>query len=333
MKTITILLLSATIATQPACTKKAASNPLALPGNATAYVAVTAGDTAIYYVNGKEYTLTNGKTPASANGIALSGSDVYVAGYEFNGTHRVAEYWKNGKAVALSDGTADATANAITIVGTDVYVAGWIAAGAMTNAALWKNGSLIQLNAAGHGGAANAICTNGTDIYVAGYDSTAGQTSACYWKNTTIVLLPDSLHYATAQSIALNGTDVYVAGWDRSPDGFSYLGPRCWKNSSSLPLSTTTPRAVATSIVVSGNTTYVAGQDNDNAVYWKNGIENLVNNGCLVNAIAVNEDDLYFAGQAAFANVNTPSALFWRNNIAFPLDNDQGTANAIIVTN
>jgi hypothetical protein len=35
----------------------------------------------------------------------VSGSDVYAAGYESNGSSKVAKVWKNGAATSLTDGT------------------------------------------------------------------------------------------------------------------------------------------------------------------------------------------------------------------------------------
>ena len=334
MRTITPLLLAAAIAAQSSCTKKTNSNPLTLPGNVTAYIAGTAGDTAVYYVNGKEYELSTGNTPASANGIAIVGTDVYVAGYESNGTRQIAKYWKNQTPVVLSDTTTNAVANAIAIVGTDVYVAGRIAVGATTSAALWKNGGgLTLLNATGHGGGANAIFVNGTDIYVAGYDSTAGQVTACYWKNGAITALPDSLPYAIAQSIAVSGTDVYVAGQDRTADGFSFIGPRCWKNGVTQPLATSSNSATAAAIAIAGNTIFLTGRDNNNVVYWQNGTENLVSNGTQGNAIAINNGDIYIAGISSGLVGSFSSAVFWRDGVVIPLSANPGTANAIVIAN
>jgi len=42
--------------------------------------------------------------------------DVYVAGYEDNGSVSVAKYWKNGHAVSLTDGTKNAHAESIVVV-------------------------------------------------------------------------------------------------------------------------------------------------------------------------------------------------------------------------
>jgi len=60
--------------------------------------------------------LTDGTQDAEGVSIFVSGSDVYVAGYELNGTKRVAKYWKNGIAVTLTDGTQNAYAHSVFIV-------------------------------------------------------------------------------------------------------------------------------------------------------------------------------------------------------------------------
>ncbi len=73
---------------------------------------------------------------SSASAIAISGTDVYVAGYEGN----FAKYWKNGIGVSLSDGTM---ATAIAISGADVYVAGW--EDQPYTAKYWKNGIAVSL--------------------------------------------------------------------------------------------------------------------------------------------------------------------------------------------
>jgi len=45
--------------------------------------------------------------------VYVFGTDVYVAGFENNGTKDVAKVWKNGVATSLTDGTNWATARSI----------------------------------------------------------------------------------------------------------------------------------------------------------------------------------------------------------------------------
>jgi hypothetical protein len=103
-----------------------------------------------------------------------------------------------------------------------------------------------------------------------------------------------------------------------------------------MPLKANVPHSfyysIATAINVVTDTVYIGGVDDYQSVYWKNGTENPVADGYQVNAIAVNKGDVYVAGSAAGpTGYNSPE--FWRNGIGFFLDNNPGSANAIVVTN
>lgn len=52
-------------------------------------------------------------------------TNVYAAGYEYNGTHNVAKYWKNGIPVDLTHGSNNAELTSIYISGNDIYAAGY----------------------------------------------------------------------------------------------------------------------------------------------------------------------------------------------------------------
>ena len=73
---------------------------------------------ACYWKNGAKFNLTNAGagvgTDAGALDIAISGSDVYLVGFEkqLTGNYR-ALYWKNGVANYLTDGTYSVTASSI----------------------------------------------------------------------------------------------------------------------------------------------------------------------------------------------------------------------------
>ena len=92
--------------------------------------------------NGTQQSLGSGSSNTYAGSVFVSGSDVYVAGYESNGTRLVATLWKNGVAQDLTDGTVVAVAYSVFVYGSDVYVAG----SEDDSAILWKNGIPINLS-------------------------------------------------------------------------------------------------------------------------------------------------------------------------------------------
>ncbi len=71
-------------------------------------------------------SLSDGQFNTSANAVFVSGTDVYVAGYEFNNNNiLVAKVWKNDTSTALTGGSIHAEASEVFVAGTDVYVVGY----------------------------------------------------------------------------------------------------------------------------------------------------------------------------------------------------------------
>ena len=286
--------------------------------------------------NGVATALTDGTHNAAASSVAISGSDVYVSGWESNGINNIAYLWKNGVGEALTDGTLSAGAAQVIISGTDVYVAGGESGidaqnNYQSNAGYWKNGVYTALltavpaanPAAGYsgGGYVAAIAIEGSDIYVAGaqYEFTlTGPGTAVvndvptYWKNGQAVALTDGLNPATAGSIAVVGTDVYVAGGNclsEAPDCFYAV---YWKNGvmTQLPAA---PSIVASGIAVSGSNVYMATNGSNSAgglaQYWVNDTPTTLYNSPVAsaNGIVLYGTDVYVVG------AQLGGACYWKN--------------------
>lgn len=218
------------------------------------------GMPATYWKNENPIELTPRYNPttltirATTTSTAISGNDVYVAGYQSEELSSVggfsnvfAMYWKNGNPVKLTDGSKDANATSIAVAGNDVYVAGVEVNGSVNKAMYWKNGNRVNLTDGSTNAEANSIVVSDADVYVAGtqWDGTlisgARNGVAKYWKNGHEVRLTDGSKYAEAKSIVVSGSDVYVAGFE---DGVA----KYWKNGSPVILGDVSKKSEAYSI-------------------------------------------------------------------------------------
>ncbi|HLY70003.1 MAG TPA: hypothetical protein VKR53_09750, partial [Puia sp.] len=204
---------------------------------------------ALFWKNGQSFKLDSVITPITsvgfasgcyANGLFVSGTDVYVAGNSNTG----ACYWKNG---VITDLTAapdtNAGASAVYVQGSDVYACGATNINGTWAATVWKNGSPVMLPAdAGSRSYTNSMWVSGTDVYICGMEILAdGSQKATYWKNGVLTILAGPGTNSQGSAIAVKGSDVYVAGYN---DGRAAY----WKNGILTYLSST--NSVATGIFV-----------------------------------------------------------------------------------
>lgn len=222
------------------------------------------GERATYYKNGSPIVLPDGLVSSTANSIAVSGNDVYVAGVSSDGKvfnngkiNGVAKYWKNGNPVNLTDGSKDIWTTSIAVSGTDVYVAG---NDEDSVAKYWKNGTLVNLTNGSTGAEVNSIAVSGTDVYVAGtqWDGNLSHNPpgyfnylnpiAKYWKNGKPVNLTDGSKWAEAKSIAVLGNDVYVAGFEENTANTQVFVAKYWKNGTPVILGDVSKYSEAWSI-------------------------------------------------------------------------------------
>ena len=286
--------------------------------------------------------MPTGMISAQANAIALSGSDVYVAGTAWNGTTQTAVYWlNNGAATTLSppSSTTFSTASAIVVSGSNVYVAGYEETGAGNgNAVLWVNGTATTLSppsGMAYAGAF-AITVSGGNVYVAGTAwNNNNDESAALWVNgvATLLPMPSGLtgdYYA--EGIAVSGGNVYVSGLTDSSAALDTA--ISWVNNGApttlpIPPNDTAGNYGASGITVSGSNVYVAGSGINGATlvtiaaYWLNGTpttlpmpNNLTDSPATSWAvgIAISGSDMYAVGSLvdSFASVGQTGA-YWVN--------------------
>jgi hypothetical protein len=156
-----------------------------------------------YWIGTARYAITTAYK-SMANAIALSDSDVYVAGWNqaSSSDPQKACYWVNGSWNDLPV-PAGATSSAVTdiaVSGSDVYFAGWYNNGSINCACYWLEGTRYDLETATDT-TVTGLGVSGTDVYVSGSKSAAG-----YWLDSVWT----ALHYDRAVAISVIGSDVYV---------------------------------------------------------------------------------------------------------------------------
>jgi len=117
----------------------------------TAYVTGRIGNRAVVWKNGSPIYLSNGAYSASAESVYVVGHDVFVAGYEYTGSGRLAKLWKNGVATNLTtDVTGDALASSVFVKNSHVFAGGTVRNPIYSNVAnvatVWRGRNTTSLS-------------------------------------------------------------------------------------------------------------------------------------------------------------------------------------------
>lgn len=285
-----------------------------------------------YWKNGFSKALTDGTHAAYGTGIALSGTDVYVSGYETGSTGKiVAKYWKNGAPVALSDGSTSVYSSGIAVSGSDVYVCGYEFVAQTVVAKYWKNGIAVNLSSLSEPAYTSAIKVVGGDVYVSG---TIGYKDiATYWKNGAATKLSDPMETNYGSGIAIVGPDVYVCAFDES--GLAGRTASYYKNGIRNGI-TSDPAKVSPStsgIAVNGTDIYISGTEYGSggkysAKYYKNGIGFSLTDGTnfsTASAIWTEGNNLIVVG------TENNRAKMWKNGVATSLSVSDAQTTAVVV--
>ncbi|MDR1841162.1 MAG: Ig-like domain-containing protein [Holophagales bacterium] len=154
-----------------------------------------------------------------ARSVAVSGENVYVAGYCGNPARPY--FWLNGVPTLLPYSGSYAEANHITVSGSTVYVAGFDFTGGVQRAVIWQNGARTDIHPDG------AMSSNATSVYISGnsvyvtlnYSIAANRTVSGVWKDGVMQPLSEidvgfpTESIAGTGSIVVVGDDVHVAGY------------------------------------------------------------------------------------------------------------------------
>lgn len=177
--------------------KHAVATSVFVTGNSSDEVYITGYmndplEIARYWKNGNEILLapSSGMVRSVANSIAVSGSDIYVAGYQqynvANGGKYIATIWKNGTATLLGSPANNSYATGVAVKGSNVFVAVYENVSGINVARVWKNNSIFTTLSNGNidEHTSSIFVTNQEDVYVAGYSGNVNTgIQAKYWKN------------------------------------------------------------------------------------------------------------------------------------------------------
>jgi hypothetical protein len=225
--------------------------------------------------NNKQYLVVDKEYGASARGIFVDSSDIYVVGKE-KGYGPV--YWKNNKIIKLPiDDWGNA--NSIFVSEKDVYIAGYNEYytekyNLIYTPCYWKNDQRIDLTKPlyNYEGMAYSIFVLNDDVYVSGVVSDKYYDIPCYWKNGIRTDLPNPSKRSCTFGIVTNNNSVYVVGYTEE-DGI--IIPCYWKDSQKVVLSNING-GMALSISLYKDSVYISGYiKNEKNIeipcYWKNG--------------------------------------------------------------
>ena len=163
-----------------------------------------------------------------AYSVAVSGDDVYVAGYAQVSTDEgpvsKAVLWKNGAATVLNPQTGtSAVAYSVLVSDGDVYVSGyhWQRGDDFNTPVVWKNGAIQRLPAMPRGGTAYSVSVSGQDVHVAGrcFDA-RNEPRAAYWINGVL----QDLGYGDINRVVVLDGHVFLSGMAFVADEFGSGG-------------------------------------------------------------------------------------------------------------
>ncbi len=264
-------------------------------------------------------------------------TDVYIAGYESNGTRNMAKLWKNGESINITDGTKDASALSVVVSGDDVFVAGYESNGNKRVAKVWKNGVATLLTDGSNDAVVYTLFVSGKEIYAGGYEQNGSSHIPIIWKNGQVLFRMEqsATNFGSfITSLYVSGNDVYASGAVYNSSSSSF--PTVWKNGEELyTLSNESSyRARANAISIQNGNIYVAGSLDYKACIWKNGTPVYISTlyGIAQSIFVTPDNDVYYSGfEELGGNSYIGVAKIWKNGAPTILTDGGQNANAYAI--
>ena len=185
--------------------------------------------TPVYWENEEAILLPNKGNPQTswANAVSVQNGNVYVMGYEFNGSDAssITVLWKNGE---LTDVELGGEGLCMYLTDNDIYCL--FEKNEMTY--LYKNGEITDTGLktwTGFGGPHfQTLFVDGEDVYIIGQQDGIAKI----WKNGVVSLLTTEDNQCALTGICVYNKDVYVVGYDFAYDENNNQSTvvKLWKN-------------------------------------------------------------------------------------------------------
>jgi len=244
---------------------------------------------AALWVDGELQLLGDDTSYSSAYSIAVSGSDIYVAG-SYGYASNVAMLWKNGQVQQLSTGgdTWD-IAYSVARHNGKTYAAGW----KNEQATLWTDDVAQQLSTGTGYSSATAVVVDGNNVYVSGCEDVDEVEVATIWLNGEPQRL--STEWSTITDMVVYNGKIYAIGVEeKDGEDLSVL----WVDGQAQYFGND---ATFNSIAVADGKVYIAGSKEtilgvEAATVWVNGVAKELNGAGKANGVAVYNDKYYVVG-------------------------------------
>lgn len=203
---------------------------------------------AVYAINDSLITLSE-INRSDAKAIYSNGKDVFIAGYQHNGTsNKRITLWKNKDISYLSAAAINNTATAVYVNQGKIYVAGTEYENNLPYQRLWVNGELKVNSGAMGFSRISTITTYNGDYYLAGQFAQAATT----WYGDTM----KTINVAPSEATYIKATDSEVISMGYSGLNINEDALKVWKENEAIfshPLGERIERALTT---MNGNDYY-----------------------------------------------------------------------------